>query len=102
MHANYIHDHYLAASFDYKKSLVINPNIDVITPLNWNDQTNHILADQSNPILSVWTSLKDYIERHDMKLNYEKTKVMLFHRGRKYDFTPKISTKNGEYLEVTM
>ena len=35
-----------------------------------------------------------------MKLNFDKTKVMLFNPGKKYDFLPKIKTRNGDFLEV--
>ena len=35
-----------------------------------------------------------------MKLNYEKTKVMICNRRVKYDVTPKIEGIKGRFLEV--
>ena len=35
-----------------------------------------------------------------MVINEDKTKVMLFNQGRKYDFLPHIETESGEMLEV--
>ena len=35
-----------------------------------------------------------------MVINENKTKVMLFNTGKKYDFQPKIETGSGDFLEV--
>ena len=35
-----------------------------------------------------------------MVINEDKTKVMLFNQGRKYDFLPNITTESGDMLEV--
>ena len=63
--------------------------------------STHVLPDNSNPLLPAWESLVDYVHSHDMKLNFEKTKVMLFNPGRKYDFSPSIRAPDGNYLEYT-
>ena len=35
-----------------------------------------------------------------MKINQDKTKVMMFNNSRKYDYMPKLSVHNNKYLEV--
>ena len=100
MHAKFMDDLTLASSFNYKKMLIENPVQDQVRPVNFHDRTNHILPDAQNPIINAWSTLNRYVTEHDMKLNFDKTKVMLFNPGRKYDFTPLISTSDGKYLEV--
>ena len=99
-HQKYFDDMSLSCSFNYKKSLQINPDPNQARPVNFRDRTGHILPDENNPLLPAWESLVTYVQCHDMKLNFEKTKIMLFNPGRKYDFTPRIRAPDGNYLEV--
>ena len=82
MHAKYIDDLTLATSLDYKKVLVENPDLNPPLPLNYHERNNQILPDSENPMIDAWSSLNQYVAEHDMKLNYQKTKVMLFNPGR--------------------
>ena len=45
--------------------------------------------------------LCQFTEKHEMKLNQEKTKAILFNNAVKYDFQPNLTLKNGSQLEVT-
>lgn len=44
--------------------------------------------------------LKMYTENHQMKINQDKTKVILFNTAIKYEFTPELSLVNDLPLEV--
>ena len=44
--------------------------------------------------------LLEYCEEKKMLINGDKTKVMLFNTGRKYDFMPKLHLGNPLHLEV--
>ena len=43
--------------------------------------------------------LKEYADIHDIVINKEKTKAIMFNQARNYDFQPAISI-DGEQLEV--
>ena len=42
----------------------------------------------------------DYAKNHEMVINHEKTKVILFNNRRKYDFDPKIYLSPSKQIEV--
>jgi hypothetical protein len=44
--------------------------------------------------------MRQYFNNHEMKVNFSKTKVMLFNRSKKFDFMPEISGSCGQNLEV--
>ena len=100
-HEKYFDDMSLLCSFNYKNSLMTNPDNNVVRPVTYRNRTGHILPDCNNPIIPAWESLIQYVKSHDMKLNYEKTKVMLFNPGKKCDFAPRIRAPDDSLLEVT-
>ena len=62
-------------------------------------RTGHIL-NLSNPIHQVWQDFNEYVRKFDMKINYSKTKVMIFNRSNLYDFIPQIYGENDEPIEI--
>ena len=41
-----------------------------------------------------------YAEENEMQINSKKTKLMLFNTSKKYDFMPKVTSKDGNTLEL--
>ena len=48
----------------------------------------------------LFNNLSAYANDNQMVINGEKSKLMLFNKGRNYDFLPDIKTESGEMLEV--
>ena len=49
---------------------------------------------------SVLDSLSEYCRKSKLKINPEKSKVVLFNRARKHNFSPKLSLIPGQDLEI--
>ena len=47
-----------------------------------------------------FNDLMSHANKHKMVINEDKSKVMLFNQGRKYDFLPAIETANGNILHT--
>ena len=97
-HMKYIDDLSFAAAINLKECLVTNP--DLPKPLAYHERTNHTLPDEKNIVQQQFNELKTFANNNQMAINEEKTKVMLFNQGWKYDFLPDIRTDSGDMLEV--
>ena len=69
-------------------------------PLSYHDRTGHYLPEHESVINQQVTKLNKFVKDMDMKINQEKSKVMLFNTSRTYDFQPKISIDGLNDLEV--
>ena len=98
-HMKYVDDMSILASIDLKQRLEKSPN--QIGPKKFHDRTGHILP-KSNCVISDQLNLLDnYTRKHQMRINEDKTKVMLFNSSKKWDFTPTVSLGNSDTnLEV--
>ena len=45
------------------------------------------------------TRIEEFTLRNQMKINEDKSKLMIFNKSRNFDFAPEISFRNGELLE---
>ena len=88
-HMKYVDDMSLMTSIDLKQSLENNPNL--VRPTNFHDRTGHILPRNKCVISDQLNQLSKYVKDHQMRINEEKTKVMLFNPSKKWDFTPSVS-----------
>ena len=88
-HMKYIDDMSLLTSVDLKQSLENDPNL--VRPRNFHDRTGHILPRRNCVISDQLNQLSKYVKHHQMKINEEKTKVMLFNSTKKWDFSPSVS-----------
>jgi hypothetical protein len=68
-------------------------------PLNFHSRTEQVLPVIKFRIALAVDDLKDYFANHQMKINEEKSKVMLFNTSTINDFTPVIKI-NDTQLEV--
>ena len=51
-------------------------------------------------IQTLLSELTQYTEDHQMRLNNDKTKAILFNNAIKYDFQPNLTIQNGDQLQV--
>ena len=98
-HMKYIDDMSIMASIDLKLSLEKEPN--QIRPLKFHDRTGHKLPESKCEISHQLNHLENYVKKHQMKINEDKTKIILFNNSKKWDFTPSVSLGNKSIeLEV--
>lgn len=97
----YVDDMTQSAAVDLKKCAVLDPNPSPPLPPNYHDRTGHTLPIEFNILQTELDQLIKYTEEHQMKLNQDKTKVMIFNQARTCDVMPKLSTRgDAENLEV--
>ena len=100
IHLKYIDDMTIAEALNLKKCLAANPDPNPPRPLEYHQRTGHVLPEGQSAVQTMLTDLREYTELNEMKLNYEKTKVILFNKSRKYDFLPQCQLEQGVNLEV--
>jgi hypothetical protein len=99
-HMKFVDDMTLAGALNLKECLVPNPDVNQPLPLAYHDRTQHVLPESNNDMQDQLDRLIQYCKDKSMKINYEKTKVVLFNTARNYDFMPKLSVKKDIHLEV--
>ena len=100
IHLKYIDDMTVAEAIDLKKKLVENPDPCPPRPLKYHERTGHILPESESEVQQLLTEILTYTENNQMKLNSNKTKVILFNTARSYDFMPKCHFGQDENLQV--
>jgi hypothetical protein len=98
IHMKFIDDMTVAESIYLKEKLKNNP--EPIQPFQYHERTGHILPKESCRLQNLLSELSEYTENHQMRLNHEKTKVILFNNAVKYDFQPNLTLQNGSPLKV--
>ena len=68
-------------------------------PHNYHSRTGQILPESKSNVALAIQDLLRYSLDHDMKINHDKSKLMLFNTSRVHDFIPAI-TMNGDQLDV--
>ena len=100
IHMKFIDDMTMAESIYLKDKLIKNPN--PVHPLQYHERTEHILPKESSKLQQQLNDLKIYTEKHQMKINQDKTKVILFNNATKYDFLPNLTLDTDCALQVVM
>ena len=100
IHMKYVDNMTAAEAINLKKQLIANPNTNPVRPLQYHDRTEHILPEGQSQVQDLLDQLVNYCKEHQMKLNSQKTKVILFNNARNYDFMPRCSIGEDEALEV--
>ena len=88
----FVDDHSCAIKIDLKKSLIHDP-VQRLGPLNFHERTEHVLPVNSNCLHSELNDLYGYTINNLMKINVNKTKIMLFNSSKSYDFPPELLSK---------
>ena len=100
IHLKYIDDMTIAEALNLKKCLTENPELNPARPLQYHQRTGHVLPETQSSVQALLGDLNQYAEAHEMKLNSDKTKVILFNKSRKYDFLPECYFDEGDPLNV--
>ena len=99
MHAIYIDDLSEAEAINLKKQLIKNPN-SLIYPLNYHDRTEHIYPTENSLLQKQLYKVESFTIKNQMKINENKSKIMIFNKSKNYDFQPEFSFSSGKNLEV--
>ena len=89
-----------AESINLRDKLIRNPDPDPMRPLNYHDRTLHVLPNESCKLQTLLDDTRNYARDHEMQINQEKTKVILFNTARNFDFMPSLSLDDGLPLDV--
>ena len=96
----FVDDHSCAIKLDLKKALVNDP-IMRQKPLKYRERTGHVLPSDQNALQDILNNLHTFTEKNLMRINVDKTKVMLFNTSRILDFQPEIMfPKSDNFLDV--
>ena len=100
----FIDDMSLAESINLKDCLVTNPVTNQIKPLAYHERTEHILPGDRFDMQTQFDKILEYCSENDMKVNIEKTKVVLFNTARIYDFMPTLHINDQllDYLAIDL
>ena len=94
----YVDDVTLLEATNLKR--VLMPNPDPTRPLIYRERTNHILLPNHQTKMQVQLGeLEQFTLDNEMKINQDKSKVMIFNNARTVDFMPDMRLCGGE-LEV--
>ena len=99
IHLKYVDDFTLAEAINLPKQLVRVPDSERVQPDNYHARTGHILPLKNSKIYEQLKKTETYAEENEMKINYKKTKIIVFNPCRKIDFMPEMSLA-GHKIEV--
>ena len=99
MHAKYVDDMTAAHAVNLKDDLTINAQKVWVKPPLKRERFEQELRDDKNLMQEQIKDLCQYADENEMKLNKDKTKVMLFNSAKQSDFMPEIVV-GDENLEV--
>ena len=94
----YIDDSTLGVSLNLKECLQLDQK-ERPKPLTFHQRTGHVLPPENNLLQLYLTQAEIDTSNKLMKINKNKTTVMLFNRSRSYDFNPEVQFKDGTTLE---
>ena len=86
-----------AVAIEMKKQLINDPNKRPF-PLNYHERTQQILPPGSI-LQKNLSKIEIFTMNNQMKINPQKSKVMIFNKSRKYDFPPEFHFRDGNILE---
>ena len=96
-HAKFVDDLTIAESFNIKESVIPNP--DRVLPDTYHARLGQQLDPQKSQTYEQIKQIQDYSEDMEMKLNFSKTKFMLFNPTINFDFVPDFKVE-GEQIET--
>ena len=99
LHLKYVDDMTLAESVDMKSKLVPVSVSDRPLPDTFHARTGHVLPEERSAVFKQLEETEKYANINGMKINYQKTKLMLFNNCKNWDFHPIYKSQN-EQLEL--
>ena len=95
IHLKYIDDFSVAESLNLKEKLVYRHDSSLPRPLEYHSRTEHFLPKSESKVQGLLDEIVKYTTDHKMKINKQKSKVMLFNPSKKFDFNPQLSLDNS-------
>ena len=77
----------------------VSPETDRPLPDSYHARTGHALPVENSKVMQQLHEPRNYAETNKMKINYKKTKVMVFNKCKKWDFMPELEVE-GNRLEL--
>ena len=99
LHLKYVDDLLLAESISMKTQLHEVPVEARPQPDTYHERTGHLLSPSKSRVYKNLKKTENYAKCNKMKLNYKKTKLMVFNPGNVRDFLPRFDFHDNE-LEV--
>ena len=96
IHLKYMDDFAVAEAVDMKSQLTQVPVDARPQPDKYHDRTGHQLKPEKSEVYSQLLKTEQYADVNSMKINYKKTKLILFNPGSARDFHPKFSLSKNE------
>ena len=98
-HWKYVDDLTIAESLDLKVKLKKAPENQLQRPLPFHSRTEHELPPAHSKVQEQIKEILEYSLKNEMKINKNKSKVMLFNTAKQRDFTPAVHIED-EAVEV--
>ena len=99
LHLKYVDDLTLAESIKLKEQLISVPESARPLPDSYHARTGHALPLSNSEVMKQLQDTQSYTEVNSMKINYKKTRVMLFNNCKKWDFMPELELE-GNRLDL--
>ena len=96
IHLKFVDDLTIAESVDMSTQLKFVPRDQRPQPDKFRDRTGYQLKTEESKVFLELKNIEMFTKTNKMKLNIEKSKVMLFNPCRTLDFEPKIELSNKE------
>ena len=93
LHLKYVDDLTLLESIKLKDQLVQVPESAVTRPVPYHARTDHILPLKNSEVNKQLQATEEYAKLNKMKINYRKTKTMLFNNCKNIDFLPELRSR---------
>ena len=99
LHLKYVDDLTLAEAINLPNQLVSLPASDRLQPDTYHARTGHVLPVTNSKVYNQLQKTNILAKQNDMKINFDKTKIIVFNPCKKTDFMPNIVIDDHE-LEV--
>ena len=99
IHLKYVDDLALAEAINMNSQVTTSPIDERPQPDQFRDRTGHKLINEKSEVLKQLLETKKYADNNNMKINFTKTKLMLFNSCHSKDFLPKIECE-GKQIEL--
>ena len=100
IHLKYVDDLTLAEAINLPKTLVSVPDSERPLPDMFHSRTGHVLPNEKSSVYKQLVKTMEYADQNEMKINFKKTKVMLFNPCTSIDFMPDLRLDNHELKVV--
>ena len=105
LHLKYVDDLTLLESIKLRDQLIEVPESAVTHPVSYRARTGHVLPLTNSEVYKQLIATEEYANQNKMKINYTKTKTMLFNNCKNLDFLPElevadIRVENSEEMKI--